>query len=178
MDVSRIVVGKLEIAPEPVDLRAVVERASETLRPAAAAKGLTLRVAPRAATLIVNGDPGRLEQVMRNVIGNAVKFTPAGGTVDVELALDGGRARITVADTGEGIEPAFLPRVFDRFAQADTGSTRAHGGLGLGLAIARHVISLHGGDIVARSEGRGRGATFIITLPALLVCSISAFAAA
>ncbi|PYN93712.1 MAG: hypothetical protein DMD91_29540 [Candidatus Rokuibacteriota bacterium] len=167
VDVSRIVVGKLEIAPEPVDLRAVVERASETLRPSAAAKGLTLRVAPRAATLIVNGDPGRLEQVMRNVIGNAVKFTAAGGTVDVELALDGGRARITVADTGEGIEPAFLPRVFDRFAQADTGSTRAHGGLGLGLAIARHVISLHGGDIVARSEGRGRGATFIITLPAL-----------
>ena len=167
VDVSRIVVGKLEMVPEPVDLRAVVERASETLRPAAVAKNVALRVAPGALTCIVNGDRGRLEQVMRNVIGNAVKFTPAGGSVDVELALDGDRARITVADTGEGIDPGFLERVFDRFAQADTGPTRAHGGLGLGLAIARHVLHLHGGNIAARSEGRGHGATFVITLPAL-----------
>jgi signal transduction histidine kinase len=167
VDVSRIVAGKLEIVAEPVDLRAVIERASETLRPAANAKRVALRVAPPAATLIVNGDPGRLEQVIRNVIGNAVKFTPAGGSVDVELGFEGGLARITVADTGEGIDPDFLAHVFDRFAQADTGATRAHGGLGLGLAIARHVVSLHGGDIVARSEGRGRGATFIVTLPAL-----------
>ena len=168
VDVSRIVVGKLEIVREPVDLRAVVERASETFRPAAQAKGVTLHLTPAPAAIIVNGDPARLDQVMRNVVGNAVKFTPAGGRVDVHVALDGGTAHVTVADTGEGIDREFLGRVFDRFAQAETGPARGHGGLGLGLAIASHVVSLHGGTITAHSEGRGHGATFVVTLPALV----------
>jgi signal transduction histidine kinase len=167
VDVSRIVAGKLEIVTEPVDLGALVERAAETLRPAAAAKNITLHATPTVTAVIVSGDPGRLEQVMRNLIGNAVKFTPAGGAIDVETALAGADARVTVADTGEGIAPEFLEHIFDRFAQLDTGLARGHGGLGLGLAIARHVVTLHGGTIAARSEGRGQGSVFTVTLPAL-----------
>ena len=115
--------------------------------------------------LIVNGDAARLQQVLSNLLSNAVKFTPDGGTIDVELRSEAGAAVIIVRDTGQGIEPAFLPQVFDRFRQGDTTSTRSHGGLGLGLAIVSHIVDGHRGSIQAASSGAGHGATFTVRLP-------------
>ncbi|MEO5728461.1 MAG: ATP-binding protein, partial [Byssovorax sp.] len=165
LDISRIISGKLEVCPRPMDLGAVIEAASATLRPVAQAKriALTLDLAPGAGLL--DGDADRLQQVVANLLSNAVKFTPAGGAVHVELSPCGAEAMMRVSDTGEGIAPDFLPLVFDRFKQADASSTRRHGGLGLGLAIVRHVIELHGGTICAESQGVGQGATFTVRLP-------------
>jgi PAS domain S-box-containing protein len=149
LDIGRIVSGKLRLEPRPVDLRGVVQAALDTVRPAAEAKGLLLRVELDHAAAPIVGDAGRLQQVIWNLLTNAVKFTPTGGTIELLLARDGQDALVTVRDTGQGISPAFLPYVFDRFRQADGSTNRAHGGLGLGLAIVRHLVELHGGSVQA-----------------------------
>jgi len=165
LDISRIISGKLEVCRRPMDLGTVIEAAAATLRPIAEAKNvtLTLDLAPRAGFL--DGDADRLQQVVANLLSNAVKFTPTGGAVHVALSSGGAEAVMRVSDTGAGIAPDFLPLVFDRFRQADASSTRRHGGLGLGLAIVRHVVELHGGTSHAESQGVGHGATFIVRLP-------------
>jgi PAS domain S-box-containing protein len=169
LDVSRIITGKLRLDVRPVDLPLVVEEAVESVRPAADAKAVRLQLVldPRAGP--VSGDPDRLQQVIWNLLSNAVKFTHKGGRVQVRLERINSHVELTVSDTGQGIETEFLPFVFDRFRQADMTKRRAHGGLGLGLAIARHLVELHGGAVSAASGGPGRGATFTVTLPLLVV---------
>jgi signal transduction histidine kinase len=165
IDLSRITRGEMRLDAQPVDLRDVVRPALESVRPAADAKGVRLAAALDGPVPVVHADADRLQQVVGNILANAVKFTPRGGEVRVALRAERGSTEIAVSDTGEGIPPDFLSRVFDRFSQAHTGTTRRHGGLGLGLAIARHIVTLHGGAIRADSEGPGRGSTFTITLP-------------
>jgi signal transduction histidine kinase/response regulator RpfG family c-di-GMP phosphodiesterase len=167
LDVSRIITGKLRLDVRPVDLSSVVEAVLEALRPATDAKSIKLDVFISSNVGAVSGDSGRLQQIVWNLLSNAIKFTPSGGQVTVRLERVGSRARITVTDTGEGIRPAFLPFVFDRFSQADSTFTRPHGGLGLGLAIVRHLVELHGGSVGAESQGRGLGATFTVSFPVL-----------
>jgi PAS domain S-box-containing protein len=167
LDVSRIVTGKLTLEPRPVSLIAVVEAALETVTATAASKGLKLVTALDASSASIWGDPVRLQQVMVNLLSNAIKFTPTGGRVDVRLEGDKSTARITVSDTGQGIRSDFLPRLFDPFLEADSTSTRAHGGLGLGLAIVRNMVKLHKGTVEAHSMGEGKGATFTVWLPLL-----------
>jgi PAS domain S-box-containing protein len=166
LDVSRIITGKMVLSFGPVAPAEVVAAALEVARPAAAAKGILLETAVESPVPVVEGDPDRLRQVVWNLVGNAVKFTPPGGRVRVTLRGEPGRAVLTVSDTGEGIPADFLPFVFDRFRQADAGKARRHGGLGLGLALVRHLVELHGGTVSAHSDGPGRGATFSVTLPA------------
>ncbi len=166
LDVSRIITGKLSVDVEAVDLRSVVANAVESIRPAAAAKRLDLQIAlDDRQPMCVSGDAGRLQQVFWNLMSNAVKFTPAGGRIRVGVERLGSQVQIQVQDSGMGIAQAFLPYVFDRFSQVDSSTTRRHGGLGLGLAIVRHLVELHGGTVRAESEGEGRGATFTILLP-------------
>jgi CheY-like chemotaxis protein/anti-sigma regulatory factor (Ser/Thr protein kinase) len=159
LDFSRIVAGRLRLATAPVDLVGVVEAAIDTVRPAAEARGV------RVLASLDRGDAARLQPVAWNLLSNAVKFTPRGGRVLVRLAREGSHVELAVTDTGQGIDPRFLPRVFDRFAQQETSAARRQGGLGLGLAIARHLVELHGGTIRAESDGEGRGATFVVRLP-------------
>ena len=165
LDVSRVITGKMRLDVRPIDLREVVDRALEAIRPAAAAKDIRLQgvLDPRAGPVI--GDPARLQQVVWNLLANAVKFTPKGGRVQVHLQRVNSHVEIIVSDTGQGISPAVLPFVFDRFRQADSSSTRRHGGLGLGLALVKHLVELHGGSVAAQSSGEGQGATFIVRLP-------------
>ena len=165
LDVSRIISEKLHIETGPVEIREVVEAAVESVRPAALSSAVTLRLVIESAGATVMGDARRLQQVLWNLLSNAVKFTPPGGLVEVVLSTHDDHVRVVVTDTGCGIEPEFLPRVFDRFRQADSSTTRAHGGLGLGLSIVHHVVSLHRGTIEAHSDGPGRGATFTLRLP-------------
>ena len=168
LDVSRIVSGKIRLDVRPVDPVSFIDLAVEALRPAAEAKGVTLRKVNDAGASTVNGDPARLQQVVWNLLSNAVKFTEGGGLVQVRLARAGEDVEIAVSDTGPGIAPEFLPHVFERFRQADQKTTRQHGGLGLGLAIVRHLVELHGGAVRADSPGEeGRGATFTVRLPAM-----------
>jgi CheY-like chemotaxis protein len=148
-------------------LVAATAAALDAVRPAAEAKGVELLAALADAAGVIRGDPDRLQQVVWNLLSNAIKFTPAGGRVEVRLARVGNEAELHVTDTGEGIRPDFLPHVFERFRQADSTSTRAHGGLGLGLSIARHLVELQGGRIEAHSDGVGRGATFSVRFPLL-----------
>jgi PAS domain S-box-containing protein len=164
LDVSRIVMGKLRLEVHPVELATVVEEALDTLRPAAAAKEIRIdaALAPGAR---VSGDPDRLQQVVWNLVSNAIKFTPAGGQIGVVVRLVDSHVEVVVEDTGAGIRPDFLPHVFERFRQSDSSSTRAHGGLGLGLALVRHIVELHGGTVAAASGGEGHGATFTVRLP-------------
>jgi signal transduction histidine kinase len=164
LEASRIVVGRLELDMQRVDLSALVAGVVESFRPAADAQQLTLKSALDPEAGPVHGDPDRLRQVVENLLGNAIKFTPAGGTVMVTLARHR-EAHLVVSDTGSGIEPEFLPHVFERFRQADSTSTRAHAGLGLGLAIVRHIVEMHGGRVRAESPGRDQGATFTVDLP-------------
>ncbi|HEX2123612.1 MAG TPA: CHASE domain-containing protein, partial [Thermoanaerobaculia bacterium] len=164
LDVSRITAGKMRIEPRPVELAPVVTAAIETVRGAADAKQVRLH-AELAADICVHGDPHRLQQVVWNLLSNAVKFTPRGGDVFVTLHASDRDAVLEVRDTGQGIDPAFMPHLFERFRQADSSSTRAQPGLGLGLAIVRHLAELHGGRIVAESKGIGRGSTFRVHLP-------------
>ena len=164
LDVSRIVIGRLELSRQVVDLPALVAGVADTVRPAAEAKEITLTARLDKDAGPVHGDPDRLRQVVENLVGNAIKFTPRGGHVTIRLARDDG-ARLTVTDTGKGIEPEFLPHIFERFRQADSTSTRAHAGLGLGLAIVSHLVELHGGRVSATSDGDGKGATFTVELP-------------
>jgi signal transduction histidine kinase/ActR/RegA family two-component response regulator len=166
LDMSRIVSGRLQIAEESVDLESVVSAAVETMRPAAVSKGVDLIVqSSTRQRLMVRGDAHRLKQVFWNLLSNAIKFTPRSGRVVLEVRADDANAQVEVRDSGEGIDPAFLPHVFERFRQADATSTRRHGGLGLGLSIARYVAEAHGGSISAHSEGRNRGAAFTVQLP-------------
>ncbi|HEV7890606.1 MAG TPA: PAS domain S-box protein [Pyrinomonadaceae bacterium] len=167
LDVSRIVTGKLRIEQTAVQLLDVVQAALDSVRPAAEAKRIQLQCSfdPRAGS--VAGDPSRLQQVVWNLLSNAVKFTPAGGVVKIGVERLLAQTRITVSDTGQGIAPDFLPYVFDRFRQADGSTTRLHGGLGLGLAIVRHLVEAHGGSVHAYSAGAGAGATFTVDLPPL-----------
>jgi len=165
LDVSRIVRGKLKLDVRPVELVPVIEAAIDTVRPAAAAKGIAIAGSLASRAGPVAGDPGRLQQVVWNLLSNAIKFTPQGGRVEVRLEQAQDVVRIQVADTGPGIDADFLPHVFERFRQADQSSTRAHGGLGIGLAIVRHLVEAHGGTVAVESPGRGRGATFTVALP-------------
>jgi signal transduction histidine kinase len=165
LDVSSIIAGKLRLDLKAVDLLALVNDAIAAILPAADAKGVavTTRVDPRLGP--VSADPDRLQQVIWNLVSNAVKFTPQGGRVDVTAERDADAVLVAVADTGVGIADAFLPHVFERFRQADGRFSREHGGLGLGLAITRHLVEMHGGTITAFSEGAGRGAIFRVRLP-------------
>jgi signal transduction histidine kinase/DNA-binding response OmpR family regulator len=165
LDVSRIITGKLRIDPRPVEPAGILEAAVNSVRPAAEAKDIALDLEIAHATGLVLGDPGRLQQVAWNLLSNAIKFTSAGGRVGVSLARVNSHVEIVVSDTGQGIGADFLPHVFDRFRQADGTTTRAHGGLGLGLAIVRHLVELHGGTISAASAGDGQGSTFTVQLP-------------
>ncbi|HKB10296.1 MAG TPA: HAMP domain-containing sensor histidine kinase, partial [Vicinamibacterales bacterium] len=163
LDVARGMSGNVRLDLQPMELLFVAQRSVEAIMPAAAAKHIHIEV--RGEPVSITGDPSRLQQVVWNLLSNAVKFTPAGGRVTVDVAANRGHAELTVADTGVGIPQAFLPFVFDKFRQADGSFSRQHGGLGLGLAIARHLIEVHGGSIEARSGGEGSGATFVIRLP-------------
>lgn len=165
LDMSRIVSGKLRLDVQKVDLAALVKAGAETLETAADAKEVKLQVIVDPAAGNISGDPHRLHQVLWNLLSNAVKFTPKGGKVQVTLKRVNSNVEVSVADTGEGIAPEFLPHVFDRFRQADSSSTRHHGGLGLGLAIVKQIVELHGGSVRALSPGKGEGATFIVSLP-------------
>ena len=164
LDVSRIITGRLRVEATPVDLLQVVEAAIDSLRPALNSKSIELEITADPEVGPVLGDGDRLQQVVWNLLSNGVKFTPVGGHIDVVLQKSKANAELIVRDNGEGINEAFLPFVFDRFRQADGGITRQHGGLGLGLAIARHLVELHGGSIRAESDGEGKGATFIVRL--------------
>jgi signal transduction histidine kinase len=165
LDVSRIVSGKIRVELTPLDMGSVVDDAVGSIAPAAEAKGLLLQVDTGASRAPVLGDAPRLQQVLWNVLTNAVKFTPAGGRVNVSLQISETNVTVVVEDTGVGISPQILPRVFERFLQADSHRTREHGGLGLGLAIALAIVELHGGTLTGASAGLGQGATFRLTLP-------------
>ena len=165
LDVSRIVAGKLALEPRRTDLADVVRSSVETIALAAERKGVHLEVTLPPVPVTMTADAARLHQVVTNLLSNAVKFTPADGTVRIDLARDEDDALLTVSDTGIGIGAEFLPFVFDRFTQADASFTRGYSGLGLGLAIARHLVELHGGTISAASEGQNLGSTFTVRLP-------------
>ena len=174
LDVSRIITGKLRLETQPIELGTIARAAVEAVRPSAEAKGIQLETSIAALPAGFRGDPSRLQQVIWNLLSNAIKFTPAGGHVSLSVdelgASAGGRgARATraswCATTGAASTANFVPFIFDRFRQVDSTSKRAHGGLGLGLAIVRHLVELHGGAIGVESAGEGRGATFTVTLP-------------
>ncbi len=165
LDVSRIITGKMKLDSRPVQIALVVESAIETLRPAAGAKSIEIEINLGCEPCVVGGDEQRLQQMVWNLISNAVKFTGDGGKIEVTLENDGAYAGLTVKDTGKGIEAEFLPFLFERFRQQDASSTRRHGGLGLGLAIVRNLVELHGGTIFAESAGENLGAKFTIKLP-------------
>jgi PAS domain S-box-containing protein len=165
LDVSRIITGKLVLNVAAVDLRTVVAAAFDTVRMAAEAKQIAVELDLDDDIDLASGDPDRLQQVVWNLLSNAIKFTPRGGRVDVSTRRDGSHVALVVSDSGQGIPQEFLPFVFDRFRQADSTSTRVHGGLGLGLAIVRHLVELHGGVVAVESDGPGTGATFRVRLP-------------
>ena len=167
LDVSRIVVGKMTFKPVPVDIGPVLQAAMTTVHPAAAAKEIEILASVPPSLPRVLGDEGRLQQVIWNLLSNAVKFTPRGGTITVRVAVVGSLLRLTVSDTGKGIEAAYLSHVFEPFSQEDGSITRSHEGIGLGLSIVRSLVELHGGRIRVASEGAGRGATFTVELPFL-----------
>ena len=167
LDVSRIITGKVRLAVGPTALAPLIDAAIEAMRPAAEAKGIQIvfdgRLPEGEDGIVADGD--RLQQIVWNLVSNAIKFTPRGGRVTVHASGDATKFEIRVSDSGQGISPEFLPRVFERFRQADSSTTRRHGGLGIGLAIARHLVELHGGTISAESEGTDRGAVFTVVLP-------------
>jgi PAS domain S-box-containing protein len=165
VDLSRIVTGQMRLDFEPMDLNAVIEAAIDSVRPAADAKGIVLATALDRSIGLMEGAPDRLQQVMWNLVMNSVKFTPRGGRIDVAVRRGDGTVDMVVSDTGEGIAPEVLLHVFEPFRQEDSSSTRAHGGLGLGLTLVRQLVEHHGGTVRADSPGKGRGATFTVTLP-------------
>jgi PAS domain S-box-containing protein len=172
LDMSRIISGKVRLDVQPTDLSSVVDAAVEAVRPSADAKGIRLRkiIDPHAGPVM--GDPTRLQQVIWNLLANAIKFTPKGGKVELFLERVNSHLEITIHDTGIGIKPEFLPFIFERFRQADSSSTRSHGGLGLGLSIVKNLVELHGGNVRAKSPGEGEGTTFAITLPLAPIRSV------
>ena len=165
LDISRVITGKLRINARPVDITTSLDSALESIRPAVDAKQIQIEVEREPYATVVTGDADRLQQVIWNLLSNAVKFTPRGGRVMVRVARGDSQLEIAITDTGAGISKEFLPFIFDRFTQADTTTSRRHAGLGLGLAIVRHIVELHGGTVTAESDGVGRGATFRVTLP-------------
>jgi PAS domain S-box-containing protein len=166
LDVSRIITGKLQIGLVPIELQPVIQAAIDVVRPAAQAKDIMIKTEFVANDLLVSGDAARLQQITWNLLSNAVKFTSAGGTVEIKARRQNGNAEIEVLDDGPGIPATFLPHIFERFSQADSSSTRRHGGLGLGLAITRHLVELHGGSVRAANREEGKGAVITVTLPA------------
>ncbi len=167
LDISRVATGKMELDLAPVELAAFADGLVESFRPNATGKGVSLAYERRADVCQVRADATRLEQILGNLISNAIKFTPAGGAVTVSLEVADGTAILRVRDTGLGLDPAFLPHAFERFRQAHTGPTRQHGGLGLGLAIVQHLTRMHGGDVGVHSAGLNHGAEFTVSLPVL-----------
>jgi signal transduction histidine kinase/CheY-like chemotaxis protein len=167
LDMARIVSGKLRLEMKTMDFLSVVLAAVDVIMPSADAKQIEVRTQLDPKTPLIVGDQDRLQQVIVNLLSNAVKFTDIGGSIDVILQMTGSEASLVVKDTGRGIDPAFLPHVFERFRQGDASSTRRHGGLGLGLALARDLIELHGGTVSAESAGEGQGATFTVRLPTM-----------
>ena len=165
LDLSRIVTGRMALTSELVDVSEIVRTTAESFTPAILGKRQDLRLDLGTAAE-VTGDPHRLRQITWNLLSNATKFTPDGGVITVRVSTGGGRVEVSVSDTGLGIDPGFIPFVFDRFRQADSSTTRGHGGLGLGLALVRHLAEAHGGTVAAMSDGLGRGATIRVTLPA------------
>ena len=165
LDVSRIVSGKLNLDVRPLDIASVARAAINVVQPAADAKGITLDYYAEPGLGAISADSARVHQIIWNLLSNAVKFTPHGGKISLRVEQDETDARVTVKDSGQGIDPEFLPRVFDRFRQADSSTTRSFGGLGLGLAIVRHLVELHGGTVSAQSDGVTKGATFTVTFP-------------
>jgi CheY-like chemotaxis protein/nitrogen-specific signal transduction histidine kinase len=165
LDMSSIISGKVRLHVQRTDLAPIIDATVETVRPAAHAKGVRLQVVVDPAAGPIRGDPNRLQQILWNLLTNAVKFTPKEGRVCVTLARVNSHLEIEVTDTGEGIEPTFLPHVFDRFRQADASTTRRHGGLGLGLSIVKQLVELHGGLISVKSAGQNKGTTFRLSLP-------------
>jgi signal transduction histidine kinase/ActR/RegA family two-component response regulator len=172
LDVSRIMTGKLRMDVRPADPNLFIEAAVEAVKPAAEAKGIRLQTILDTGMISVPGDPIRLQQVIWNLLSNSIKFTTRGGRVQVRLERVNSHVEIIVSDTGQGIEPEFLPHVFDRFRQADQRTTRQHGGMGLGLAIVKNLVELHGGSVQAASPGNGHGATFTVQLPVVPVYQI------
>lgn len=169
LDISRIITGKLRLHVRPIELVPVIEAAIDTVRPAADAKQVRIQSVLDPAAGPVSGDSDRLQQVVWNLLSNAVKFTPKGGRVQVRLERVNSHIEIVVSDTGQGISAEFLPYIFERFKQADSTHTRSHGGLGLGLAIVRHLVELHGGSVQAQSPGEGQGTTIVVQLPLMVV---------
>jgi PAS domain S-box-containing protein len=165
LDVSRIITGKLRMDVQPADPNSFIDAAVEAVRPAADAKGVRVQKVIDTAAISIPGDPVRLQQVIWNLLSNAIKFTPRGGRVQIRSERVNSHLEIVVSDTGQGISPDFLPHVFDRFRQADQKTSRQHGGMGLGLAIVRHLVEMHGGTVRAMSDGEGQGATFTVSLP-------------
>lgn len=165
LDASQMIAGKLRLNPRDGQLEPATRAAVDVVQPSADAKGVSFLVSLDPAAGVVLADPDRIQQVVWNLLANAVKFTPAGGEVRIELGRVGGAVHVVVSDTGRGISAEFLPHMFERFRQADASSARAQGGLGLGLAITRQLVELHGGTITAESEGEGRGAVFTVRLP-------------
>jgi signal transduction histidine kinase/ActR/RegA family two-component response regulator len=165
LDVSRIVSGKLNLDVRPLDIASVARAAINVVQPASDAKSITLDYYAEPGLGAISADSARVHQIIWNLLSNAVKFTPHGGKISLRVEQDESDARVTVKDSGQGIDPEFLPRVFDRFRQADSSTTRSFGGLGLGLAIVRHLVELHGGTVSAQSDGISKGATFTVTFP-------------
>ena len=169
LDMSRIISGKVRLDVQRLDLGTVVQAAVDTVRPAANARGIQLQAVLDPGTAPVSGDAGRLQQVLWNLLSNAIKFTPRAGRVQVLLERVNSHVEVTVSDTGQGIRPEFLPYVFDRFRQADASTTRQHGGLGIGLALVKQLVELHGGTVGAKSLGEGAGSTFVVALPLMIL---------
>ena len=165
LDMSRVISGTLRLSRQPVELTGIVDEAIATVTPVSVEAGVRLESSKPAGPLLVRGDPARLQQIVWNLLTNAIKFTPAAGTVRIELGAAGANAELRVIDTGEGIAADFLPQIFERFRQADSSTTRQRGGLGLGLAIVKQLVELHQGSIEAASPGPGQGATFTLRLP-------------
>ena len=172
LDVSRIITGNLYLDLHPLEVVPVIENAINVVRPTADAKGIKIETYFDRSPAMISGDANRLQQVVWNLLSNAVKFTQNGGRVCVKVSQGKGAVEVSVSDTGQGIDQEFLPYVFDRFRQADSTTTRQHGGLGLGLAIARHLVEIHGGTITAESSGAGKGATFTIKLPLIEAAAV------
>ncbi|MGE5049638.1 MAG: ATP-binding protein, partial [Deltaproteobacteria bacterium] len=165
LEVARVTSGKITLHPSAFDLCGLVQRALAALQPAARQQGVQIVFNPAPAPLFLTADPVRLEQVLTNIVGNAIKYTPAGGRIEVEAGHDGGEAVLRVRDSGVGIDPAILPRIFDLFIQAPDTLDRAQGGMGIGLTLVQRLVALHGGSVRARSEGSGKGSEFVVRLP-------------
>jgi signal transduction histidine kinase len=170
LDVQRIVAGNIELTCALLDLGASVREAVDAVRPVAEAAGLTLTLSIAPGNPPISADLARLHQIVNNLLANAIKFTPRGGRIDVGVEHTDAHLRLTVADTGEGLSREFLPRMFERGLQADSSRTRAHGGLGIGLAIVKHLVALHGGTVAAESGGLGQGARLTVLLPVATPC--------